>query len=118
MRTPNRNKTLNRFYLSKLLFRHDSRVTNTALNIFPHPVGFGSNKKAEQHLKKALEINPDGVDSNYFYGDYLIDRKRYDEAIVALNKAKASPDRPDQPLADQGRRAEIDKAIAMTKSKI
>ncbi|NNC68933.1 MAG: hypothetical protein HKN83_12960, partial [Gammaproteobacteria bacterium] len=56
------------------------------------PIGFGSNKKAEKHLKKALEINPDGIDSNYFYGDYLIDRKRYDEAIVALNKAKAAPD--------------------------
>jgi tetratricopeptide (TPR) repeat protein len=81
------------------------------------PIGFGSNKKAEQHLKKSLEINPDGIDSNYFYGDYLIDRKRYDEAIVALNKAKAAPDRPDRPLADQGRRAEIDKAIALAKSK-
>ncbi|MEJ2116111.1 MAG: hypothetical protein P8X88_08750 [Gammaproteobacteria bacterium] len=48
------------------------------------PIGFGSNKKAEKHLKKALEINPNGIDSNYFYGEFLIDRKRYNEAIVVL----------------------------------
>jgi len=81
------------------------------------PIGFGSNKKADQHLKKALEINPDGIDSNYFYGDFLIDRKRYSEAIVALNKAKAAADQPDRPIADQGRRAEIDKAIVLAESK-
>jgi len=81
------------------------------------PIGFGSNKKAEQHLKKALEINPNGIDSNYFYGDFLIDRKRYDKAIVMLNKAKAAADRPNRPIADQGRRAEIDTAIALAESK-
>jgi tetratricopeptide (TPR) repeat protein len=82
------------------------------------PIGFGSNKKAEAHLKKALEINPNGIDSNYFYGDYLIDRKRYNEAIVALKKAKAAKDRPDRPLADQGRRGEIDKALSLAQAKI
>jgi len=81
------------------------------------PIGFGSNKKADQHLKKALEINPNGIDSNYFYGDFLIDRKRYTEAIVALNIAKAAADRPNRPIADQGRRAEIDKAIVLAESK-
>lgn len=82
------------------------------------PIGFGSNKKAETHLKKALAINPNGIDSNYFYGDYLIDRKRYNEAIVALNKAKAAEDRPERPLADQGRRGEIDKALSLAQAKI
>jgi len=81
------------------------------------PIGFGSNKKAESHLKKALEINPNGIDANYFYGDFLIDRKRYDEALEALQKAKAAPDRPNRPMADKGRRAEIDKAIALALSK-
>ncbi len=81
------------------------------------PIGFGSNKKAELNLKKALEINPNGIDPNYFYGDFLIDRKRYDEAIVILNKAKAAPDRPQRPIADRGRRGEIDKALAIAQSK-
>ncbi len=36
------------------------------------PVGFGNDKKAAKMLQKALEINPDGIDSNYFYADYLL----------------------------------------------
>ncbi len=30
------------------------------------PVGFGSDKKAKEYLEKALAINPDGIDPNYF----------------------------------------------------
>jgi hypothetical protein len=32
------------------------------------PIGFGDDKRAEAMLLKALEINPDGIDPNYFYG--------------------------------------------------
>lgn len=71
------------------------------------PLGFGSNEKAEQHLKRALEINPDGIDPNYFYADYLYERGRYEEAAGVLVHALAAPDRVDRPLADAGRRREI-----------
>jgi tetratricopeptide (TPR) repeat protein len=33
------------------------------------PIGFGDSDKAEQLLKEALQINPDGIDSLYFWGD-------------------------------------------------
>ncbi|MBT3672105.1 MAG: hypothetical protein HOG36_04000, partial [Porticoccaceae bacterium] len=36
------------------------------LNVPGWPVGFGSDKKAEKLLLKAIAINPDGIDSNYF----------------------------------------------------
>ena len=52
-------------------------------------------------------LNPDGIDSNFFWADYLIDQKRYAEARTALLKAQAAAPRPDRPLADQGRQAEI-----------
>lgn len=71
------------------------------------PIGFGDDKQAEALLKQALALNPDGIDSNYFWGDYLIDQKRYAEARAALLKAQAAAPRPDRPLADQGRQAEI-----------
>lgn len=71
------------------------------------PLAFGSDEKAEKHLKRALEINPDGIDPNYFYGDYLYQQKRYEEAAGALAHALAAPDRADRPLADTGRRREI-----------
>ena len=72
----------------------------------------GDTELAEQMLKKGLELNPDGIDSNYFYASFLIDQKRYDEAHRYLQKAAAAPDRPNRKLADQGRRSEI--ATAMT----
>jgi len=71
----------------------------------------GDEKEAEVMLKKGLELNKDGIDSNYFYGAFLIEQDRYDEARVYLEKAAAAPDRPHRELADQGRREEIATAM-------
>ncbi len=76
------------------------------------PVGFGNNDKAEKYLKKALEINPNGIDPNFFYADFLIRQERYDEAKEYLNRALKAPDRPLRLLADVGRRQEVRAAIA------
>lgn len=75
------------------------------------PIGFGNDKKAETMLKKALEYNPNGIDPNYFWGDYLMRHKRYREALAAFHKAAQAADRPNRPLADAGRRKEIQAAI-------
>lgn len=71
------------------------------------PLAFGDKKQAEELLQQALEINPDGIDSNYFWGDYLVQQKRYAEARSALLKAQAAPARPGRELADRGRQGEI-----------
>jgi tetratricopeptide (TPR) repeat protein len=76
------------------------------------PLAFGSNTKAEEFLKKALAINPDGIDPNYFYGDFLLQDKRYKEARTYFQHALAAPDRPERPDADAGRRQEIKQALA------
>lgn len=76
------------------------------------PVGFGNDDKAQDLLTKALALNPDGIDSNYFYGSYLVTKKRYAEARQYLNKAQHAPPRPDRPLADEGRQREIREALA------
>ena len=60
----------------------------------------------------ALALNPNGIDSNYFYGSYLINEKRYDEARQFLHKAQMAPPRPDRQLADEGRQQEILDALA------
>lgn len=82
------------------------------------PAGFGSNKKAAQMLEKALQINPDGIDSNYFYADYLLDRKQYAEAEKYLLKAQKATPRPDRPLADAGRQAEILVALSQVRNRL
>lgn len=82
------------------------------------PIGFGDADKAEQYLKAALAINPDGIDPNFFYGDYLIDKKeKYAEAIPFLEKALKAPDRPDRAVADAGRRDEIRTLLETAKKK-
>jgi tetratricopeptide (TPR) repeat protein len=71
------------------------------------PLGFGYDVKAESFLKKALAMNPGGIDPNYFYGDFLYGQKRYQEAAQALQKALQAPDRAGRALADKGRREEV-----------
>jgi tetratricopeptide (TPR) repeat protein len=71
------------------------------------PIGFGNHDKAEEYFKKALAINPTGIDPNYFYGEYLADRGRHTEARTVLETALKAPARAGRELADSGRRAEI-----------
>ena len=71
------------------------------------PIGFGDSDKAEQLLKQALQLNPDGIDSLYFWGDHLYRQKRYAEARTALQKALQAAPRPGRESADAGRRKEI-----------
>ncbi|WPC76164.1 tetratricopeptide repeat protein [Vibrio porteresiae] len=79
------------------------------------PIGFGDDKKAEQMLKKALEINPTGIDPNFFYGDFLAEEGDKKQAVIYLTKALNAPPRPDRPIADQGRKQEISQKLGELK---
>jgi tetratricopeptide (TPR) repeat protein len=79
------------------------------------PVGFGSDKKAMEHLQKGLSINPDGIDPNFFYGEFLFDEREYQQALDHLQKALNAPPRPGRELADEGRREEVRELIAKTR---
>jgi tetratricopeptide (TPR) repeat protein len=70
------------------------------------PIGFGDDDKARAHLQAGLTDNPDGIDSNYFYADFLFDQGEYVAAAAAINKALLAPARLGRELADQGRRKE------------
>jgi len=76
------------------------------------PIGFGSDDKARELLEKALALNPDGIDSNYFYGDFLYRQGDRDGARRVLQKALKAPPRPGRALADEGRRKEIESLLA------
>jgi tetratricopeptide (TPR) repeat protein len=82
------------------------------------PVGFGDEEKAEELLHKALALNPDGIDPNYFYGELLLEQKRYEEAEKALLKAQQAPARPSRELADAGRQEEIEVALLKVREKL
>lgn len=76
------------------------------------PLGFGNDDKAREMLRKGLAVNPDGIDANYFYGHFLLEQGEYADAVPVLEKALAAPARPGRELADQGRRSEIEQALA------
>lgn len=76
------------------------------------PLGFGDDAKARELLDKALAANPEGIDPNYFLGDYLYRQRDFDGARKALERALKAPARPDRPLADEGRRKEIQELMA------
>jgi tetratricopeptide (TPR) repeat protein len=76
------------------------------------PVGFGDDDKAREMLEQGLARNPDGLDSNYFYADFLREQEDFTAAQAALLKALAAPDRPGRALADKGRRAEAEAMLA------
>ena len=82
------------------------------------PIGFGDEEKAEVYLKKALSMNSDGIDPNYFYGDFQFEEGNYSEAIKYLEKAALAPPRPGRPLADKGRQAEIQKKLQQARKKM
>ncbi|MFL8990862.1 tetratricopeptide repeat protein [Pseudomonas sp. QLc11A] len=82
------------------------------------PIGFGDSDKAEQLLKLALQINPNGIDSLYFWGDHLYRQKRYGEARAALQKALQAAPRPGRESADAGRRKEIEALLVDVNKKL
>ena len=81
------------------------------------PVGFGNDEKAEKLLQKALKLNPNGIDPNYFYAEYLFEQGRYPEALQYLDKAGKAAPRPGREVADKGRRGEIAALNAKIKAK-
>ena len=81
------------------------------------PVGFGDHDKARKLLQEALKINPNGIDPNYFYADFLVKEGEHAAALPYLEKAARAPARPGREVADKGRRAEIDALMATAKAK-
>ena len=82
------------------------------------PIAFGDDDKAEENLKKALAINPQGIDPNYFYGDFLLQDGRYKDAKIYLERALSAPDRPNRVVADAGRRQEIKAALSKVQEEL
>ena len=87
-------------------------------NVPGWPIGFGDDDKAQQLLKKALEINPNGIDPNYFYGLYLMEEGKYEQAAMQLHKAEQAPARIGREVADAGRRQEIQAALQKVERKL
>lgn len=79
------------------------------------PLGFGDSDEAKLMLEKALTLNPQGIDPNYFYGEYLFDNKDYQGAMTHLQTALNAPARAGRELADSSRRIEIERLLTQVR---
>jgi tetratricopeptide (TPR) repeat protein len=79
------------------------------------PIGFGDEATAQKMLQTALKINPNGIDSNYFYGDFLLSNNRLNEAAKYFQRAIAIPARTEQFYADNQLKEDAKLALKNTK---
>ena len=82
------------------------------------PLSYGDWEEAKAMLTKALEVSPDNIDANYFYGKHLASRKKYEDALLTLKKGLGAPPRAGRKLEDEGRRKELRTLIAQTELKV
>ena len=78
------------------------------------PIAFGDDNKAEQYLKKGLQINPQGIESNFYYGQYLLNKDQPDKAIEYFKTALNGPIRKEQEFADSSLKEKIKKIMIKT----
>lgn len=82
------------------------------------PLGFGDDDKARKLLQRALELNPNGIDPNYFYAEFLYEQGDYAQAQQYLDRAAKAAPRAGRELADKGRHMEIDALSAKLRTKL
>lgn len=71
------------------------------------PIGFGSARKAQHYLEDAIAMDPNGLDANLFYGEFLFLQGDTAKATTVLKHALDAPPSPDRPVWDAGRRQEV-----------
>ncbi|TWB47096.1 hypothetical protein [Nitrospirillum viridazoti] len=82
------------------------------------PIGFGSDSKARKYLERGIALSPNGLESNYFYGEFLSQQGEYERSAKVLAHALEAPVSVTQPVWDAGRRAEARALLADVRQKL
>ena len=93
------------------------KVQLTPVQVPGWPIGFGDKKKARTYLEKSIQVNPSGIDSNFFYADFLSEQGEYEKAVEYYKKALAAPARPGREDADTGRKKEVEVGLKVAEGK-
>jgi tetratricopeptide (TPR) repeat protein len=82
------------------------------------PIAFGDKEKAKKYLETALQIGPQSIDNNFYYGDFLRDQGEYAQAKKFLMTAQSIEPRKDRLAADKGRLSEIAESLKKVEDKL
>ena len=82
------------------------------------PIGFGSTAKARALLEAALKQDPNGLDNNFFYADFLNDEGHPAQAKQYVLRGLQAPVNRDRPVWDAGRRAEMRALLGKINAKL
>lgn len=80
------------------------------------PLAFGDKDKAGDWLRQALAVDPEGLDANFHYGEYLLETHREAEARAYLERVLKAPSRPGRNIGDTARREEARALLARLKA--
>lgn len=80
--------------------------------LWPFGLGKKNAQRAEKYFRRALALDPQGIDPNFHYGEYLLGLYRLGEARACLERALKAPPRPGRERADDARREEIRALLA------
>lgn len=72
------------------------------------PIGFGDTARARQELEAGIAADPNDIDANFFFADFLRDQGELAEAQAYLDRAAAAPARQGREIADAGRQQDIE----------
>jgi tetratricopeptide (TPR) repeat protein len=75
------------------------------------PISYGDEDLGRQYLETALKLFPDALDTNYFYGDFLLNQGEFQQALPYLEKAERAAVRPGTRLSDLKLKDELRKAL-------
>ncbi len=76
------------------------------------PIGFGDKARARHYLQEAIRSAPNGLDANFFYGDFLFKLGEQSEATKILERALTLPELSNRPLWDKSLRAAIRQTLS------
>ena len=82
------------------------------------PIGFGDTARARHYLREATKSAPDGLDANFFYGDFLYKHGERCEAVKILERALTLPELSNRPLWDKSLRAAIRRILSETQNAV
>ena len=82
------------------------------------PIGFGSTSKARALLEAALKQDPNGLDNNFFYADFLNDEGHPAQAKQYVLRGLQAPVNTARPVWDAGRRAEMRALLGKINAKL